>query len=96
MPLNISVQIRCSDVNLLQAHTECVERAKELLRMPPVLPERKSKGAAIEKDEKLDKAIQHRFVFTDTTQHMDDKVLHVIKYLCMFHICSVSFCRTVG
>lgn len=94
MPLNISVQIRCSDVNPLQAHTECVERAKELLRMPPVLPERKSKGAAIEKDEKLDKAIDHQFVFTDTTQHMDDKVN--IKYLCMFHHCSVAFCRTVG
>ena len=45
--------------------------------MPPVLPEREPKGAVIEKDEKLDKAIKQRYVFTDTTQHMDDKVCTV-------------------
>lgn len=42
--------------------------------MPPVLPERSPKGAVIEVDEGLVEAVKHRVIFTDTTQHIDDKV----------------------
>ena len=42
--------------------------------MPPVLPEREPKGAVIKVDKGLVKATKHRMIFTDTTQHMDDKV----------------------
>ena len=43
--------------------------------MPPVLPEREPKGATIEVDEGLSGVIDHPMVFTETTQHMDDKVV---------------------
>ena len=55
--------------------------------MPPVLPEREPRGAVIEKDEKLDQAIKQCYVFTDTTQHMDDKVCIVV---------TVLYCRKTG
>lgn len=42
--------------------------------MPPVLPEREPKGAVIEVDKGLVEATKHRMIFTDTTQHIDDKV----------------------
>ena len=61
-------------VHNLQAHRECVDEAKHMLQMPPVLVERSPRGAVIEVDEKLAEAIETRVIFTDTTQHKEDKV----------------------
>jgi hypothetical protein len=61
-------------INPIQAHAESVEQAKCLLQMPPVLPKRQYEKSIIEVDEKLAEAIQNRFVFTETTQHKNDKV----------------------
>ena len=60
--------------NPLQAHAESVAEAKRLLQMPPVLPMRQHKKSVIEVDEKLAGAIENQFIFTETTQHKDDKV----------------------
>ena len=42
--------------------------------MPPVLPEREARGEVIDRDKRLDKYLDHKMVFTETTQHMDNKV----------------------
>lgn len=55
-------------------HAETVSLARELLKMPPVLPERAPRGEVIERDDKLAGAIQHKMIFTDITHHKEDKV----------------------
>lgn len=64
----------CVLINPSQAHEESVEQAKRLLQMPPVLPKRRYEKSIIEVDEKLSEAIQNRFIFTETTQHKEDRV----------------------
>lgn len=64
----------CVLINASQAHEESVEQAKRLLQMPPVLPKRRYEKSIIEVDEKLSEAIQNRFIFTETTQHKEDRV----------------------
>ena len=58
----------------LQAHEEAMTRAKELLKMPPVLPERTPRGEVIERDERLVGATKFRMIFTDITHHKESKV----------------------
>jgi len=48
--------------------------AKELLKMPPVLPERTPRGEVIERDERLVGATKFRMIFTDITHHKENKV----------------------
>ena len=53
-------------------HAEAVSLARELLKMPPVLPERAPREEVIERDDRLAAAIQHKMIFTDITHHKED------------------------
>ena len=57
-----------------QVHAEAVSLARELLKMPPILPERTPRGEVIERDDRLKGAIQHKMIFTDITHHKEDNV----------------------
>ena len=48
--------------------------------MPPVVPERSPTGEVIEDDERLDKASEHKIIFTDTSQHKENRV-KILLYL---------------
>ena len=58
----------------LQAHAEVIQKARELLRMPPVLPERSSRGEVIESDQQLEGYVDSKMVFTDVSEHKENKV----------------------
>ena len=63
-----------SNYLFLQAHEESVSLAKELLKMPPILPERTPRGEVIERDDRLAGATKLRMIFTDITHHKENKV----------------------
>ena len=50
--------------------------------MPPIVPVREPQGEVGERDEILDQYLDTKMVFTDTTQHKDNKVspITVVKY----------------
>lgn len=45
-----------------------------MLQPPPILPERIPCGEVIEVDENLAGAIDHRIIFTETSQHKENQV----------------------
>lgn len=53
-------------------------RAREILQPPPILPERLPCGEVIEVDENLAGAIDHRMIFTETSQHKENQVYTII------------------
>lgn len=61
-------------VYLLKVQEETKERAKAMLQTPPILPERNACGQVIEIDENLNKAVSHRIIFTETSQHKENQV----------------------
>ncbi len=58
----------------IQAHAEAKDKAAELLRTPPILPVREPQERMIVKDDRLDKYLGCKMVFTDTTQHKENGV----------------------
>ena len=55
-----------------------------MLKAPPILPKRTPCGEVIEVDENLAGAVSHRMIFTETSQHKDNKV-HVHAMKCIMH-----------
>lgn len=49
-----------------------------MLHTPPILPERLPCGEVIEVDENLAEAISHRMIFTETSQHKENKVEYYV------------------
>ena len=49
-----------------------------MLQTPPILPERKACGKVIEVDENLNKAVSHRMIFTETSQHKEHQVCGIV------------------
>ncbi|KAL5471361.1 hypothetical protein EMCRGX_G029472 [Ephydatia muelleri] len=67
-PLSQPVYKLVDEHQLKKAQMETVERARELLQMPPVLPQRKEKGELIQGDAKLAGLEDTNVVFTDISQ----------------------------
>ena len=58
----------------LQVHSKTLEKARKLVKMTPVLPERKEKNEILEEDSQLDKFDDSKWVFTDITMRVPNKV----------------------
>ena len=58
----------------LQLHSDTIERAKKLLKMPPVLPEREERGKELQVDPRLNRFDDYNWVFVDISMGKEDKV----------------------
>ncbi|XP_064382419.1 small ribosomal subunit protein mS22-like isoform X2 [Halichondria panicea] len=63
---------------LKEVHAETTAKAGELLRMPPIVPVREPQGEVGERDEILDQYLDNKMVFTDTTQHKENKERRIV------------------
>lgn len=63
---------------LEKAHTETLQRARELLRMPPILPPREPKEEVLEENSRLAGLLDYKIVFTDVTQHKEHKSRRIV------------------
>lgn len=53
---------------------KATEKAKAMLKTPPILSERLPCGEVIEVDENLAGAITNRMIFIETSQHKENQV----------------------
>lgn len=60
-----------------------------MLQTPPILPERNACGQVIEVDENLNKAVSHRMIFTETSQHKENQVCSVSCFLYCSNECGI-------
>ena len=67
---------------VIQAHTEAVSMAKQLLQMTPVLTERAERGHSLKHDQELDGYLDHSILFTDISTNEDNRVgsVEVVAY----------------
>ena len=72
---------------IFQSQMETVQRARELLKMPPVLPQRKEKGELIQDDTKLAGLEDTNVVFTDISQTESNSV-NTLKHMHTHHTCT--------
>lgn len=63
---------------LQQVQKGTQNRTREILQPPPILPERLPCGEVIEVDENLAGAIDHRMIFTETSQHKENQLRSIV------------------
>lgn len=71
-----------------QAVHTAEEQAKHLLKMPPVLPERKPINDVLSEDQMLEGMDTAKYVFTDINFNVPHRVR---KGHCLAHLCCVNF-----
>ena len=59
---------------MLQVHSKTLEKAKKLVKMTPVFPEREEKNEILEEDSRLNDFDDSKWVFIDITMRVPNKV----------------------